>query len=527
MKKNEYKKSNFLKKIIKNVPNIFYFIFSLVFSIILILNIIYNNTSIVKLKLLELLLYNDLGIKKINIIFLIIFTLIIIVIGYFIYHLIDKKIKNKQKFIRIMWLIFIIFQISFAYVFLVKPSWDFGNVFLTAANSAVGKDRIYNNLYYYRYGNNLGCVLLLRTVFWFFSIFSTNTKFFLAVAVVLNILLINISILFLYKTIKLVFDEKLSTFFLICSFLFLPLTAYTPIFYSDTLSMPFLICAMYFFVEMIFDKEYNWKKFIIIGLMLGFGSTIKFTVIILLISIIIFLVLNEQKLTKLLKYCTLMIIFMLIPLSTTSIYKSQFMNQKLLKEEEFPLTHWIMMGLKVNKWGVPGGYDEEDVWFTDSFNNVHKKKEENIKEIKRRVKDRVKDGSIFEFYARKIVFVWGDGTFFAPNVLERQQVHDFKIKKIILGNEKQTFVYRSMSQASMIIIILSFILSCIYRKHLDEKQQKILLLNTVTIFGVFLFFLIWEARSRYLVNFIPIFLLQVFLGVVAINNKIKTKKKVV
>lgn len=35
------------------------------------------------------------------------------------------------------------------------------------------------------------------------------------------------------------------------------------------------------------------------------------------------------------------------------------------------------------------------------------------------------------------------------------------------------------------------------------------------IFGVFLFFLVWETRSRYLMNFTPVFLLVAADGIIA------------
>ena len=64
----------------------------------------------------------------------------------------------------------------------------------------------------------------------------------------------------------------------------------------------------------------------------------------------------------------------------------------------------------------------------------------------------------------------------------------------------------------------------IFRKYLPEKLKSLQLILTISIFGLFLFLLIWEAQSRYLINFIPIFLLTGYLGVIGLRNFIKTKR---
>lgn len=51
-----------------------------------------------------------------------------------------------------------------------------------------------------------------------------------------------------------------------------------------------------------------------------------------------------------------------------------------------------------------------------------------------------------------------------------------------------------------------------------DKNKNILKL---TIFGVFLFYLLWETRSRYLINYIPIMVLLTTEGLEKINFGLK------
>ena len=61
----------------------------------------------------------------------------------------------------------------------------------------------------------------------------------------------------------------------------------------------------------------------------------------------------------------------------------------------------------------------------------------------------------------------------------------------------------------------------IFRKYLSKDQKQLQLFLNIIIFGFLLFLIIWETRSRYIVNIIPVLLLASYLGIIALNNKIK------
>lgn len=46
----------------------------------------------------------------------------------------------------------------------------------------------------------------------------------------------------------------------------------------------------------------------------------------------------------------------------------------------------------------------------------------------------------------------------------------------------------------------------------------------LSVFGIFLFLLIWETRSRYLVNFVPVFILLGLDAMQAIRNRLLHRK---
>lgn len=68
----------------------------------------------------------------------------------------------------------------------------------------------------------------------------------------------------------------------------------------------------------------------------------------------------------------------------------------------------------------------------------------------------------------------------------------------------------------MLIMICVSLFSCVKKPRFDY----ITLMHIIT-FGVYLFFLIWETRSRYIFNFTPIFIIIWADGIINILNKLK------
>lgn len=81
---------------------------------------------------------------------------------------------------------------------------------------------------------------------------------------ILNVLFIDLSLLILYLTIKKMKDRKSAVFGLILSFSFLPLFLYTPIIYSDTLSLFIPILFVYLYLNIDKEKVLTKKKYNII-----------------------------------------------------------------------------------------------------------------------------------------------------------------------------------------------------------------------------------------------------------------------
>lgn len=470
----------------------------------LLFNIIFNNHNyLTNIKALSLVLFSA-------------FYLIIV---YLINKALNKYIKNSKKYIIISTIIFIILQLIFAYIFAVIPEWDFGAIYYGAIQNITGKIPFHKYNYLYIYQNNIGYGLLLSLIFYPIKLIGLNNYMaYGIVGIILNIICIDVSLLTLLKIIRQYFEKTQQNIFWLLALLYTPFITYVPIFYTDTLSLPFIVGGVYFILKII-NNEKNLLNIAISGLLLGIAYTLKPTAIIIIIAFIIFYsIFTNEHIIKRLTTISIILVAFALPLISLNIYKQIYFDQQKIEEKSFPITHWLMMGLKGN-----GGYNQEDVDYTSSFIGKENKKQANIKIINKRIKELVKEKKIISFYTNKALYVWGDGTYYAPAKLSVNPIKDLEIKGYILPTGKNK-IFILIAQCQLVLTILFIILGIILRKYLSKQQQKLQLFLNISIFGIFLFELIWEARSRYLVNMIPILLLSCYLGVTATIKFIQSKK---
>lgn len=169
-------------------------------------------------------------------------------------------------------------------------------------------------------------------------------------------------------------------------------------------------------------------------------------------------------------------------------------------ETGIPSTHWIMMGLS-----NPGGYDDNDAHFSIGLKNDDKSnqeiKEANIQIIKERIQNYGFTGMI-DHLKQKINYTWSDGTYYSIRKLIREPLMENNpYADYVIGHQNKYFIY--FSQISHITLIGLMLIGTFRLLHKKDLFESIL---TITIIGVFLFLLLWETRSRYLVLYLPIFL---------------------
>ena len=417
----------------------------------------------------------------------------------------DKKLKQIIIFLNILMLVL---QIGFTIIFLVHPTWDYGVVMSAAIDFSKGNQNL-SDYFYVFYPNNIGLALFLCYLFKIVNIFSTNKELY--VAIVVNIVMINISIFLLGRFIKKIYGYSKFALFSIFIILVTPFYTYAQIVYTDTMTMVFPI-AMFVLLYDYINNEKNSKmiNIISIGILGSIGTILKTNIIISMIAIIVYLILTQQ-IKVALKNCILLMIPFIIIMVMFQSFAENFIPIPY-KEAGLPFTHWIMMGLNEEE----GGYYEPDVQFSSSI-RVQQDKKAVFDANKTVIVERLRNYGLLgmaKHINTKMSLTWGEGTYFAVNKMQRDPFKDNKVKKYIIGEKNKIFIY--MSQFSHVIILLGIFIGAI---GIIKHPTSFIQLANICIFGVFLFLIMWETRSRYLVCYLPILILASFNGLNIIFNK--------
>ena len=440
--------------------------------------------------------------------FIVIIGAIIILAILLMLKFMFNKLSDKTlvKISAVFAMVLIILQVIFIIYCRVIPSWDFGVVFNDAykiANSVFELPE-----YYYKfYPNNIGALLMYTALFKFISLFTVNKMIYLIVGSVFNIMMIDGALLITYILIKKVFNLKMAAIFSFLSIFIVPLFAYSPILYTDTTTMIFPMAIMLLLYNYNESKS-NARAWYLIGIgMLGaLGVILKTNIIIALVAVIIYIVCTNKIMKSLINNIIIILSFLVI----FSFYKviANYVMPIDYNEAGLPMTHWVMMGLKNN-----GAFNADDVEFTKSFNDKEKAKEANIDEIKTRLSHYGFKGYI-EFLSRKTKFTWNDGTYYSINKLCRQPLEDNKVEEYVTGEKNHMLIY--LAQMSHIVLITLIFISSIAAFKYGDKH-KIVQCAQIAIFGVFLFLIIWETRSRYLVCILPMMMFAAIGGLYSLG----------
>lgn len=432
-----------------------------------------------------------------------------------------KRIKTKAKFEltdintkRIIFIgcgILLIAEFIFAMLTDFEPVADLHNIrryamyFSSHGNfDLIEQDYARNYQYLIRYPNNMALLLIVSLVGRLSYLISGHFVEF--APVVVNIFAINISVILTAFTAKRLFGNRKAVFVLAFCALFLPYLTYLPYYYSDSMSMPFLIGAVYLMVSAFQgdNRKSMYAKLCAAGALVFLGYKVKGSIIILFAVGVVLLFLKFRLKRAI---CLILVFtagFGAIGFAyNTAVDAVNPITKQQYEEYEYPVTHWIMMGLK----GL-GKYDEHDDYYTRSFHSKQEKQDANIKVIKERVKKYKIDG-LYDHMVKKAVWTWQDGTYYISYHNQKPK-NDNILMDFLHINGKYNKAFQNYSSALQMFILLMICISALKTLVRPEVDEMLLLKGIV--FSAFLFFLLWETRSRYLFNMTPLFILLMVDG---------------
>ena len=455
--------------------------FNFVNNFLLIFTIICFSISLIG----AIFFYTNRSYDYLNPLVLIVGSIVSLLLLIKLYKVITKLDDKKKKIIVgiLLGLQFILLLIS-AFVISSIPQVDLIHI-LTEINSLNDTGSILNNVYYSVYPNNRFLLIILYGLQKIIPI-SNQILFSL-----LSTICISVMSLFTYKTVNKVLNLNkglLSLFICVLSPIFYLYVSY---YYTDVLMLPFASILIYLIVKT--KDEKNLKSNVLYGLLIGIiaiiGYKIRAVAIFILVAYFVYLIFTKKILIVLKKFAPIIIGAILTITCIGTIENKFFTNVNV--DKEFPMTHWIMMGVNEKSYGY---YSQDDYNLSSSASNVSERTDLNIKEIKNRLSDLGPFGTV-KLLVVKLVSVWGKGDYSYQKYLEL--VNDFNPSYSYLLEDKN-IVINYLLQFSKIVVMFMAIISLI---NIYKSGKKSII--AISLFGAVFFYLVWEVCPRYGLSFLP------------------------
>ena len=431
--------------------------------------------------------------KQVNIIFFILIAVMIILQVIIGYNLICNKFFD--------WRVMDVLSRNFA------ESGSFENMYRGLPES--------NNGYMARYPNNNGTLIMLS--FYNRLVYLVLGYVPLYAPVALNTLCITVAVVFTFLIAKKIFNPMGALITSVFCFMFLPYYTYTAYYYSDSLSISFVPIAVYFIILGV--KAANNKPIkqiiclIIAAVSISIGYSIKGSILVILVGALVYIVLENKLKQAIISILCIVLAFGVTTVGIKALCTSmKFTTEEELYEEQYPINHWIMMGLNGK-----GGFNQEDSSFTGNAGNYDEKKAAVNKEIANRLNEMGFDGMI-EHLSKKLSYTWGDGTYYIYHHLNIYEKDGETLKteynplfEFVLQDGKYYEGFSVYSNTLQMIMLIFMLMSAYY----GIRRKKITAMTFIRgiVFGMALFFMVWETRSRYIFNFTPMFILLASGGI--------------
>ena len=427
-----------------------------------------------------------------------------ILLFYFVYKLIQKYIKllTEHK-VKCLIAFFTILALTLLFVYsqlAVYPAIDLERVYTGAYNytiTGVIEDPYLD--YFYKYPNNMPLTIVLQFVFR--AIYKFGFTFFFEVAVLINGACICLTYLFIYLCCEKKFGIKQGFFALVLMYFCLPIHFYISVFYTDTISMPFIPFALYIYFclsETVSKKE---KAILLCTLFvaIGFGIKLKYSVAIVIVAIFIDILLQKKTKTLLpFIFVTLLSFFAWNNIFNSFMYKN-ILDEEIAYDAATPFASWIMMSLQGD--GTHNSGDNYFIWY---FETREEKNEHALLEIRARLEEHGAIGYVV-FLNQKSVRSFGSGNMdtsvFVAGSLDNETSF---LAQCVSAYGKYYGYCDNIIQGYHIVLFISVIAGAYMACR--KKDSKMFSVH-LCIFGLYLFLLLWEASQRYLMNYTSAYIL--------------------
>lgn len=359
-------------------------------------------------------------------------------------------------------------------------------------------------LYMAWFSNQWGSLLLLTGFFKLLGLAGISARFF--PLVILQAILYAFAVrsaLRLARRLRGVRGELMMIAMLACC---LPLYLSAAVLYTDTFSLPFIVLA----IEKAHDVleregKAQLKAALCCGLYVLIGGQIKMTVFIVLIAAVIVWCLRLRLVRALLYGGLCLAMLAAGTMGVRSVMLGRVINPALYEQYNTPPIHWVMMSIPTSD--NPYGGLSSDYAVTWGLMD-DQPREVVMDSIYTRIKDRVYTlrypNRLITAALRKNSAFMGDGTFGMTEMLDDKPLRMNAVSSVVLEGQPHYTLYMALCTGISMAHLLMAAAGCL--RDIKKHDLRAAMLY-IAMFGAMLFMMFWEARSRYIWGFVPVWLL--------------------
>lgn len=436
----------------------------------------------------------------------------------------EKKSGQRTRLIAIVMVLTVILQTIIAFTSYDGVwGWDCQAVVLW--NSATQAEAEY----FLRYPNNIMTTYILKLA----ELLGTAMKIddvWLS-AILANVLFVDGAMIVLFCLAR---DYFSAGAFLLTILFGISMIALSPeilIPYSDTIGMVFPILIVYLTLK-IRDERQKVKlcaEALCLGIASYLGYLIKPTAVIAWIAIVLCTILFFSfakmprvcfgNLKRVLVVCMLFAVGVLlifgVNINAQNAILGEYNKNELKDRYEFPMAHFLMMGLKDSN-GFYGSWNNEDYQATLEIEGKTQKSSHSLAVAKERISEMGVSKFLIHL-VKKYVFVMSDGTFFyGAEGDDRGEPEGTGLKYGIQnlthpGTSAYKAWYAQILHSLWFIVLAGIAVFSVKQIGAEENNRNGILMQIITI-GIIAFTLLFEGRSRYLYMFLPFFIMTAAIG---------------
>ncbi|MGO4857003.1 glycosyltransferase family 39 protein [Arthrobacter sp. 2MCAF14] len=437
----------------------------------------------------------------------------------------------RPAFLCVAMILALLVQLRLGYALQVMPGWDAGAVAESAFGVADGsKSTIYD--YFNMYPNNLAITVALTRYSQVMVALGVPSGGLLYAAIVLNCVVLCTAILLTYLCARQLVNEGAAVFTLLPSALYLVLSPYISVVYSDSVGILFPVLLFYIHLKAV--RAGRWQVKLVLWTLLGAVTAVGYnlkptaafaTAAIVGVYALEYLFRNKSALHKLRALAGVLAATAIGFTATNTAMWVDIKAQSYVgfnvdqNTKAFPWTHFLMMGAT----GI-GAFTQSDVNATAAIQDPTERYQHGLEVYAQRVADMGYPGYL-QFIDRKAVWTFGDGSFhtWGEGLLLNQKdpfpIKDplsNKIKDYLWGNGAHFDLMTGVWQSGWLALL--FLVALPMRVRSPRLLTSSAAIMRWSLLALTLFLLFFETRPRYLYLYVPFFILLATLTLSALTT---------